>query len=159
MTLLERTLGLIFMVQSGEYDAEILEKRVDVFLLKFFKSLKELPESEFSKIKKSVLHSKLLKRTSVSGEAERLFTIAFKRNADFDLNSENIKAIEKLKIDDILQAVENYLLPSRQRRLILRMSGKNHPEGQSKGESIVSIAEFKKLYECPKNCLPNYAGD
>ena len=159
MTLLEKTLGLIFMVQSGEYDAEILEKRIDVFLLKFFKSLKELPESEFSKIKKSVLHSKLLKRTSVSGEAERLFTIAFKRNADFDLNSENIKAIEKLKIDDILQAVENYLLPSRQRRIILRMSGKNHPEGESDGEQIISIAEFKKLYKCPKNCLPNYVGN
>ena len=105
------------------------------------------------------MHSKLLKRTSVSGEAERLFTIAFKRNADFDLNSENIKAIEKLKIDDILQAVENYLLPSRQSRLILRMSGKNHPEGESDGAPIISIDEFKKLYKCPKNCLPNYGGD
>jgi len=39
------------------------------------------------------------------------------------------------------------------------MSGKNHPEGESDGEPIISIAEFKKLYKCPKNCLPNYAGD
>ena len=154
MTLLEKTLGLIFMVQSGEYDAEILEKRIDVFLLKFFESLKELPEAEFTKIKKSVLHSKLQKSTSVSGEAERLFTIAFERNAEFDLNSESIKAIEKLKMEDILHAVESYLLPSRQRRLILRMSGKNHLEGVSEGEPIVSIAEFKQLYSCPENCLP-----
>ena len=154
MTLLEKTLGLIFMVQSGEYDAEILEKRIDVFLLNFFESLKELSEEEFSKIKKSVLHSKLQKSTSVSGEAERLFTIAFERNADFDLNSENIKAIEQLTMEDIIQAVDSYLLPSRQRRLILRMSGKNHPEGESEGEPIYSIAEFKKLYTCPENCLP-----
>ena len=154
MTLLEKTLGLIFMVQSGEYDAEILEKRIDVFLLKFFESLKELPEAEFTKIKKSVLHSKLQKSTSVSGEAERLFTIAFERNAEFDLNSESIKAIEQLKMEDILQAVDSYLLPSRQRRLILRMSGKNHLEGVSEGEPIVSIAEFKQLYSCPENCLP-----
>ena len=73
------------------------------------------------------------KSTSVSGEAERLFTIAFERNAEFDLNSENIKAIEQLKIEDIIQAVDSYLQPSRQRRLILRMSGKNHPEGESEG--------------------------
>jgi len=39
------------------------------------------------------------------------------------------------------------------------MSGKNHHEGESVGEPIVSIAEFKKLYECPKNCLPNFSGD
>ena len=94
------------------------------------------------------------KSTSVSGEAERLFTIAFERNAEFDLNSESIKAIEQLKMEDILQAVDSYLLPSRQRRLILRMSGKNHLEGVSEGEPIVSIDEFKQIYSCPVNCLP-----
>ncbi len=154
ITLLETTLGLIFMVQSGEYDTEILERRIDTFLLKFFNSLKELPDTEFSKIKKSVLHSKLLKRNSISGEAERLFSIAFERNAEFDLNSENIKAIEQLKIEDIIQAVDTYFLPSKQRRLILRMSGKNHYEGQSGGEPIASINGFKNLYSCPINCLP-----
>ena len=34
ITLLEKTLGLIFMVQSGEYDAEILEKRIEAFFFK-----------------------------------------------------------------------------------------------------------------------------
>ena len=57
-------------------------------------------------------------------------------------------------MEDIIQAVDSYLLPSRQRRLILRMGGKNHPEGESEGEPIYSIAEFKKLYACPDNCLP-----
>ena len=32
-------------------------------------------------------------------------------------------------MDNIIQVVENYLLPSKQRRLILRMIGKNHFEG------------------------------
>ncbi len=154
ITLLETTLGLIFMVQSGDYDTEILEKRIDAFLSKFFKSLRQLSEAEFSKIKKSVLHSKLLKRTSISSEADRLFSIAFERNAEFDLNSENIKAIEQLKMVDIIQAVDSYLLPSKQRRLILRMNGKNHGQGESEGEPIVSINEFKSFYSCPINCMP-----
>ena len=154
ITLLETTLGLIFMVQSGDYDTEILEKRIDAFLSKFFKSLRQLSEAEFSKIKKSVLHSKLLKRTSISSEADRLFSIAFERNAEFDLNSENIKAIEQLKMVDIIKAVDSYLLPSKQRRLILRMNGKNHGQGESEGEPIVSINEFKSFYSCPINCMP-----
>jgi len=83
-----------------------------------------------------------------------LFTLAFERNAEFDLNSENIKAIEQLKMEDIIQAVDSYLMPSRQRRLILRMIGKNHPKGETEGNPIYSIAEFKKLYACPKYCLP-----
>ena len=57
-------------------------------------------------------------------------------------------------MEDIIQAVDSYLLPSKQSRLILRMSGKNHPEGESEGETINSIAKFKKLYICPENCLP-----
>ena len=154
MTLMEKTLGLIFLVQSGEYDAEILEQRMDVFLTKFYKSLEDIPEKDFTKIKKSVLHSKLQKTTSVSSEADRLFTIAFERNAEFDLNSKGITALEELKPEDILSVVNNYMLPSNQRRLILRMTGKNHPEGESAGKPIISIADFKQLYTCPENCLP-----
>ena len=59
MTILEKTLGLIFIIQSGEYNVEILEKRMEAFLEKFYKSLDNLTDEELDKIKKSVLHSKL----------------------------------------------------------------------------------------------------
>jgi hypothetical protein len=38
------------------------------------------------------------------------------------------------------------------------MMGK-HPDGESDGEPITFLAEFKNLYKCPKNFLPNYARD
>jgi secreted Zn-dependent insulinase-like peptidase len=154
MTVMEKTLGLIFIIQSGEYNTEILEQRMDAFLEKFYHSLKELPDSELNKIKKSVLHSKLQKTTSVSSEAGRLFTIAFENNAEFDFNSEEIKALAKLTKEDILEVVSSYLLPSRQRKLILRMSGKDHESGKSSGKLIKSMAKFKEQYACPENCLP-----
>ncbi|HHZ78877.1 MAG TPA: hypothetical protein EYN57_08070 [Candidatus Lambdaproteobacteria bacterium] len=154
MTVMEKTLGLIFIIQSGEYNTEILEQRMDAFLEKFYHSLKELPDSELNKIKKSVLHSKLQKTTSVSSEAGRLFTIAFENNAEFDFNSEEIKALANLTKEDILDVVSSYLLPSRQRKLILRMSGKNHESGKSSGKLIKSMAKFKEQYACPENCLP-----
>lgn len=154
MTVLEKTLGLIFIIQSGEYNTEILEQRMDAFLEKFYLSLKELPDLELNKIKKSVLHSKLQKTTSVTSEAGRLFVIAFEKNAEFDQNSKEITAVEELTKKDILAVVKSYLLPSKQRKLILRMSGKNHEKGKSAGKLITSMANFKAQYACPENCLP-----
>mgnify|MGYP003723025769 FL=1 len=154
MTVLEKTLGLIFIIQSGEYNTEILEQRMDAFLEKFYLSLKELPDLELNKIKKSVLHSKLQKTTSVTSEAGRLFVIAFEKNAEFDQNSKEITAVEELTKKDILAVVKSYLLPSKQRKLILRMSGKDHESGKSSGKLIKSMAKFKEQYACPENCLP-----
>ena len=154
MTVLEKTLGLIFIVQSGEYNTATLEQRMDAFLLKFNDSLKELPDAELNNIKKSVLNSKLQKTTSVTVEAGRLFTLAFEKNADFDANSQEIRALEELTREDILDVVNSYLRPSKQRKLILRMSGKDHAAGDSAGELISSIAKFNARYACPEKCLP-----
>ena len=65
-----------------------------------------------------------------------------------------IKALEKLTLEDIQNVVISYLLPSKQRKLILRMSGKNHESGESSGEMISSIGKFKDQYACPQSCLP-----
>jgi secreted Zn-dependent insulinase-like peptidase len=154
MTVLEKTLGLIFIIQSGEYNTETLEQRMDAFLEKFNDSLKKLPAAELNKIKRSVLNSKLHKTTSVTAEAARLFTLAFEQNAEFDSNSKEIRALEELTREDILDVVNSLLRPSKQRKLILRMSGKDHDAGNSAGELISSIAKFKTLYACPQNCLP-----
>jgi insulysin len=154
MTVMEKTLSLIFIIQSGEYNTETLEQRMDAFLEKFSGYLKELPDTELNNIKKSVLNSKLQKTTSVTAEAGRLFTLAFDQNAEFDAKSKEIRALEELTHEDILDVVNSYLLPSKQRKLILRMSGQNHDVGSSIGELISSISKFKARYACPENCLP-----
>ena len=154
MTVMEKTLGLIFIIQSGEYNTETLEQRMDAFLEKFNDYLKELPYTELNHIKKSVLNSKLQKTTSVTAEAGRLFMLAFEQNAEFDTKSKEIRALEELTREDILDVVNSYLLPSKQRKLILRMSGQNHDAGNSIGELISSISKFKARYVCPENCLP-----
>ena len=57
MTVFKKTLGLIFIIQSGEYNTETLEQRMEAFLEKFYSSLKNLTDQELNKIKKSVLLS------------------------------------------------------------------------------------------------------
>ena len=64
MSVLEKTLGLVFIIQSGEYNTETLEQRIGVFLEKFNDSLRGMTDAELNRIKKSVLNSKLQKTNS-----------------------------------------------------------------------------------------------
>ena len=115
MTELEKTLGMIFMVQSGKYDAVTLEQRIQEFLPGFLNTLAEMPEEELETLKESVINSKLQKSTSLSAEAGRLYNIAFEHDAHFDYNSEEIEAVEKLTIEDLRRLIRNYLIPERRR--------------------------------------------
>ena len=154
MTELEKTLGMIFMVQSGKYDAATLEQRINDFLPGFLNLMAELPEKEMETLKQSVINSKLQKSTSLSGEAGRLYNIAFEHEAHFDYNSEEIKALEKLTVDDLRRLIRNYLIPERRRVLSLHMVGKEHQSSPVRGSRIESVAEFKKNHPCPESCLP-----
>ncbi len=154
MTELEKTLSLIFLVQSGKYDATTLEQKIDAFLPGFFSTLSEIPEEELETLKESVVNGKLQKATSLSAEAGRLFNIAFEYDARFDYNSEEISAVEKLTREDLRRLVRNYLLPERMRSLVLRMVGQEHRSGPVQGNRIESVQAFRKGYPCPQSCLP-----
>ena len=154
MTELEKTLGMIFMVQSGKYDAVTLEQRIQEFLPGFLNTLAEMPEEELETLKESVINSKLQKSTSLSAEAGRLYNIAFEHDAHFDYNSEEIEAVEKLTIEDLRRLIRNYLIPERRRTLSMRMVGQEHQTGPVLGSRITSVADFKKNHPCPGSCLP-----
>ena len=154
MTELEKTLGMIFMVQSGKYDAVTLEQRIQEFLPGFLNTLTEMPEEELETLKESVINSKLQKSTSLSAEAGRLYNIAFEHDAHFDYNSEEIEAVEKLNIEDLRRLIRNYLIPERRRVLSMRMVGQEHQTGPVLGSRITSVADFKKNHPCPGSCLP-----
>ena len=154
MTELEKTLGMIFMVQSGKYDAVTLEQRIQEFLPGFLNTLAEMPEEELETLKESVINSKLQKSTSLSAEAGRLYNIAFEHDAHFDYNSEEIEAVEKLTIEDLRRLIRNYLIPERRRTLSMRMVGQEHQTGPVLGSRITSVADFKKDHPCPGSCLP-----
>ncbi len=154
MTELEKTLGMIFIVQSGEYDASVLEKQVEAFLQGFYREIADLPDEELETLKRSVINGKLQKTTTLSAEAGRLYSIAFERDADFDYNSAEIGAVQKLTRDDLRRVIRDYLLDEVERLLLLRMEGRNHQSGPVSGDKIEDIRKFKQAHPCPEFCIP-----
>ena len=153
-TELEETLGLVFLLQSGRYDPNTLQQRVDAYLPKFLEGLSQIPEAQLAKLKRSVLGGKLRRSTSISEETSRLFSIIRHRNADFDYNSREIDALQRLTVADLQDILQTYFAPEQQRRLVLRMVGSVHEDGPVSGNRINSIDEFKQAHPCPALCAP-----
>lgn len=149
----EDTLGLVFMIQSGVYGPAELEQRARAFLPKFLEQLKGLPEERFEALRQAVLNGKFDKPDSPSGEASRLFSLAFERNANFDQNSEDLLALESLRPEAMAQAQE-WFAPEQQRRLSLRMIGKPHQDGLVEGTVISEVDTFRSAFPCPRWCQP-----
>ena len=94
------------------------------------------------------------KTITINAEANRIFNIIFDRKAEFDINSAELKALEKINHKDLLQFYGKYLLPSSQRKLILRMMSKKNDHSELLEEDFITIENFKEKYECPSQCLP-----
>ncbi len=149
----EDTLGLVFMIQSGVYGPAELEQRARAFLQKFLEQLKGLPEERFEALRQAVLNGKFDKPDSPSGEASRLFSLAFERNANFNQNSEDLLALESLRPEAMAQ-VQEWFAPEQQRRLSLRMIGKPHQDGPVEGTLISEVDTFRSAFPCPRWCQP-----
>ena len=153
-TELEETLGLVFMIQSGRYNPNTLQQRVDAYFPKFLAGLSQVSEAQLDKLKRSVLSGKLRRSTSTSEETSRLFSIIRNRNADFDYNSREINALQRLTVPDLQDILHTHLALERQRRLVLRMVGSVHEDGPAVGNHINTIDEFKQAHPCPALCAP-----
>ena len=153
-TELEETLGLVFMIQSGRYNPNTLQQRVDAYFPKFLAGLSQVSEAQLDKLKRSVLSGKLRRSTSTSEETSRLFSIIRNRNADFDYNSREINALQRLTVPDLQDILHTHLALERQRRLVLRMVGSVHEDVPAVGNHINTIDEFKQAHPCPALCAP-----
>jgi len=154
ISILENTLGIIFLIQSSRYNSDTLEKRINEFVENFYLYLNDITHFEIDEIKKSIINKKLQKTNSIKNETSRLYNIAFERNAEFDIKSRELKAIEKITRYDILEFFRKYLMPSSQRRLNLKMINNNIESQNFYDKNIISIPDFKEKYICPNKCLP-----
>ena len=83
-----------------------------------------------------------------------IFGIIRNRDADFDYNSREIDALQRLTVADLQDILRTHLAPERQRWLVLRMVGSIHEDGPASGNRINTIDEFKQAYPCPALCAP-----
>ena len=83
-----------------------------------------------------MIQGKLQRERSPSDAARRLFYTAFRLEQNWDYVSEEIRAVEALRQDEVNRVLTHTLSGAQRRRLVIRLIGKGHPAATPRGQTL-----------------------
>jgi insulysin len=101
-----------FIVQSGDYPADVLAARSDAVIARLPAQLEALPDAEWQTIVAGVRAKLLEKDKSVADRAGRLFTLAYERDADWARDEATLAALERLSKQRAAAILQAALAPN-----------------------------------------------
>lgn len=124
----ERNIYQTFVVQSGDYSADYLKERSNLFIQNFRSVLENIDENEIKKHKQSVIDRKLEKPKSLIEANDQFFYRAFTKKADFDHVAIDIQAVNKLSKQDILNLFDEVVNMNKRKSVTTLCYGNQHEQ-------------------------------
>ena len=126
----DRTEFAYFIVQSGDYPADVLEARADAVIGQLPAQLEALPDADWQTIIAGVRAKLLEKDKSVAERAGRLFGLAYERDADWARNEATVAALASLTKQRTAAILAEALAPKTARtRTFLGFARDHKPPG------------------------------
>lgn len=107
----ERTPFGFFIIQSGEYAADVLEARADAFINGLPAQLAALPDDAWKALVGGARAKLEEKDKSIAERAQRLFVLAYERNADWLRRENTLAALDKLTRERTIELLNTALSP------------------------------------------------
>jgi len=107
----ERQTVAVFIIQSGDYGADELERRAAAFIATLPRLVAQLPDEAWQRIVAGVREHLLQHDKSIAARASRLFVLAYDRNADWDRAQDTARALETLTRAQAAEALARALDP------------------------------------------------
>ncbi|KAI9822691.1 MAG: Insulinase (Peptidase M16) [Pycnora praestabilis] len=105
------TMGYRVIIQS-ERPADYLEKRINVFLKRFGKTLEEMAEDEFEGHKRSLINKMVEKLKNLGQESNRFWTHIGREYLDFEQVDYEVAHTKRLSKTDLIEFFQHYIHPS-----------------------------------------------
>jgi hypothetical protein len=106
-----------FIVQSGDYPADVLAARTDAFIATLPAQLKLLPPQAWQTIKDGVRAKLEEKDKSIAERAARLFGLAYDRQGQWARDAETLAALQALTLERAQALLDAALAPAGRRSL------------------------------------------
>jgi insulysin len=133
---MRRMLTLSFLVQSGQYPADLLRQRMEAFIPEFVRDFRAMPPEAFEQYRVAAIQSRLRRPQSLADEADTLFWAAFRNDERFDYTSEQLAALETLTREDVEAVLTRFVTGPEGRRVAIRLTGSGHSAGPPRGQPV-----------------------
>ncbi|KAF2871159.1 Metalloenzyme, LuxS/M16 peptidase-like protein [Massariosphaeria phaeospora] len=150
--------GYRILIQS-EKDCRYLEGRIENFLTSFETMLAEMTDEEFESHKRAVINKRLEKLKNLTQEGNRFWNHIFSDAYDFEQADTDVKHIEPLTKQELVDCYTHYISPSSPHRAKISV----HLQAQSKpADPTASEQKTKALTMLPtilraESIVPNAA--
>jgi insulysin len=132
-----------FIVQSGDYPADVLAARTDAFIATLPAQLKVLPPQAWQTIKDGVRAKLEEKDKSIAERAARLFGLAYDRQGQWARDAETLAALQALTLERAQALLDAALAPAGRRSLGFLGFARDHRATQAVAASIDDAREWK----------------
>ena len=136
MNQIRKKLFLFFLIQSGQYSADVLMTRMESFIPDFVEHFKALPKENFERFREAVIKLKLERDKTLAEIANRLFWVAFQNDEQFDYVSRDIEAVRKLTRAEVEAVLVGALVKKSSTRLTIHLTGRGHSSGAPRGKVV-----------------------
>ena len=132
-----------FIVQSGDYAADVIETRADALIRSLPALLEALPDSEWQTIVTGVRTKLLEKDKSISERAARLFELAYERQADWTRTAATLAALDRLTKQRTAAVLATALAPATARTRTFLGFSRDHKAQTPPSVSFTDPAAWK----------------
>jgi len=140
---------LNFLIQSGVYPADELNKRVDGFISNATDIIKEMDQETLQQLVDSAIEQLEKKPMSISEKASKLKNFIFEHGGDFDRDKKTIEALRSLDKTLVAGQLSNIISPESRRLVNILTFAENHENKSRVKDSFSSLESWKstRTYE------------
>ena len=138
----EERLFFKMIIQSAGYGPFELQKRIETWMKKSDKLFTGLSDEEFEKHRKSIIVSLEKKGDSIAEMTGDLYYFAVDEKGDFDYKKKLVKAVKKLKKEDVINAGLRILQDPQVARSIILMRSRSNKDKVPQGV-LSEVAHIK----------------
>lgn len=140
---------LNFLIQSGVYPADELNRRVDGFISSASNIIKDMDQETFEQLVDSAIEQLEKKPMSISERASKLKNFIFEHRNDFERDLKTIEALRKLEKDSVEGQLSKTISPNTRKMVNILTFANNHENKSNVKNSFLNLNNWKseRLYE------------
>ena len=145
----DETHYLNFLIQSGVYPADELNKRVDGFISQASQVLNEMDQETFEQLIDSSVEQLEKKPMSISERASKLKNFIFEYDGNFSRDEETVLALKDLKKTTAVELLSKIISPDSRKMVNVLTFANNHENKTGVENSFSDLASWKseRVYE------------
>tara|TARA_B100000214_G_C23643058_1_gene479342 strand:- start:35 stop:607 length:573 start_codon:yes stop_codon:yes gene_type:complete len=134
---------LSFLIQSGVYPADELNKRAEMFLQTTYNVFSNMDDNTFEQVIKSEIEKLEKSPMSISERAGKLKNLIFEHGADYLRDQKTINELKKVTKNDVENLLEKIINPKKRKMVNVLTFAKNHKNKTNAKNSFSSLSDWK----------------